>query len=484
MISVTCPSCGAAYPAIAEVPGSELRCPCGQTITVPGDASLPALLIHLRDEDAAVRQSAITVLARTFPASALESLRSLADTDGSPEIRSLSRRIIEHLEKVLLPQDPRSDLADAGEEEISKALGSSEPARRIEALTIIGKRGTRDFLPRVLDLAATEEHPHVQATIAKTIGFLGTADELEAVERFLGSQDQRVRANAVEALSLLNLASPPLSLVQALGDPDNRVRANAAKGLSRWNQEVTLATLQKMMSSPVASVRDSAVHVLSTLALPTCLPLLGTALMDEAESVRAKARMGLQALASREMEEAQALLDSHPEPEDSWEKELSVFAPSISLAIYSEGTKARAPVAPTKIVSCPSCGIELDLPETVEKMDCLVCGTSLFPEGDPGDLLTQRLIQDEAAIQEQLRTTRAEESAHADGPVKELFQIRIQVLENTLAMLQQKRLAAQHSIEPGRGFEGKAVPEDAVIEALEALKTWWLTSRSGSREPR
>jgi len=187
MISVTCPSCGADHPEVAESPGAQFNCPCGQAITVPGDASLPALLGQLRDENPEVRQSAITVLARTFPASAAEPLRQLADTDVSPEIRSLSRRIIEHLERehsslaLQAVPAPRPDLMDAREEEVSRALSSSEPVRRIEALTVIGKRGNRDLLPRVLAPGATEEHPHVQATIAKTIGFLGTADNLEDV---------------------------------------------------------------------------------------------------------------------------------------------------------------------------------------------------------------------------------------------------------------------------------------------------------------
>ncbi len=139
-----------------------------------------------------------------------------------------------------------------------------------------------------------EGHEWVHATYAKYLGnFPGQPGVYQRIARYLGSPDNRVRANCLEGLELLGDAQAVTAVRPLLEDSDNRVRANAAKFLVRFDLESVKKALDQMLSSSEEWMRDSATYILARVDFPGIVPFLERALADPNPSIAARAARAL-----------------------------------------------------------------------------------------------------------------------------------------------------------------------------------------------
>jgi HEAT repeat protein len=116
------------------------------------------------------------------------------------------------------------------------------------------------------------------------------------VERQLGSADNRVRANAIEALWNIDTLAARNILDKAARDGHHRVAANAVLGLYLLRSPGAAERLTEMASSESASFRASAAWAMGQTGDDAFQPLLRTLLSDEAENVRGAAQRALERL--------------------------------------------------------------------------------------------------------------------------------------------------------------------------------------------
>ncbi len=113
---------------------------------------------------------------------------------------------------------------------------SAQPAVRVEAANMLGKVGTQQSIPALLD-ALDDPEENVRWFAVESLSKLSVAEagpNISAVLR--GDESARVRSIAATALGELGQPAGALALKEALSDPSERVRQDAAAAL------LTLAT--------------------------------------------------------------------------------------------------------------------------------------------------------------------------------------------------------------------------------------------------
>jgi len=87
------------------------------------------------------------------------------------------------------------------------------------------------------------------------------------------------------------------------------------------------------------------------------------------------------------------------------------------------------------------------------------------------DPSTEIIDQDIAAVERQISSVESEQSAYGAGAIQSIFQVRVEILKTTLAMLEQKRVSALRRIDLNYTLEGERhTPDEAVLASLAADK--------------
>lgn len=125
------------------------------------------------------------------------------------------------------------------------------------------RRATIDYLR---NLAATEQDPHLLATILSTLAQTRTPELVSLFRGFLEHGDDRVRANAMEALLPLKYAEKPADIRAIAQDPTPRVAANALLGMWQGGAAQTLDLLLEMVTSTNSGTRTAGAYSCAVMA--------------------------------------------------------------------------------------------------------------------------------------------------------------------------------------------------------------------------
>lgn len=181
------------------------------------------------------------------------------------------------------------------------SLDHPDPTRRMAALRSAAALGNPAIVPHLVAMLQNEVNPQVIATCLKTLGRLGNYPEVSGVLKpYLGSEDERIRANCVEAYEFLGDPGCVRDLAPLLKDRDNRVKANTVKALWNFGQHDVMTHLVEMLESGDEWSRDSAIHALGYIRSQKSRILLRKALSDPSETIRSAASQALVRLEAEE----------------------------------------------------------------------------------------------------------------------------------------------------------------------------------------
>lgn len=281
-------------------------------MTSPADDILRAL----DSPDEENRRRALFLAAERRDERALPKLQQMAAEDPSLEVRYYARKALLYFQQVV-------GVARAGGgsavDELEGDLTNPDPRVRNEAVQSLARLGGDAARARAVSLVEGEADPFVRATLAVSLGVLGTPGELPALDALLQDSDPRVRANAIEGLMHIGGSEVPARVVPYLKDADNRVKVNAYTALGKFKKMDLLKALGEMLTSDKAWRRDAAAYALVKMEIPESVPLLEYALGDDYVGIRLKARNGLVLLARREVAQAIQVLGrlagERPHPE-------------------------------------------------------------------------------------------------------------------------------------------------------------------------
>jgi len=136
-------------------------------------------------------------------------------------------------------------------------------------------------------LTAWSEDSRLLSFIIRIVGELGLSDYVSMILPHLKSEDDRVRANAVEAIGLLRKGREFLE--PALKDHNNRVRANAIVALKDLPKFAVMEAVYQMVADSDPLYRRSALYAIRHLKNEMALSALEQLLYDADDTVRAQA---------------------------------------------------------------------------------------------------------------------------------------------------------------------------------------------------
>lgn len=308
----------------------------------------------LASPDEETRKRAIFLAAQALDFRAVPALRTIAENDPSIELKYFAKKALFFLQQNYLrqqqgqppmegaPAPPGGDPAEASDttaslQRVRAGLEDPDPQARNRLVQALARHGAAEALDLVLERVDKETDPFVRATMAVTVGILGTRREVPVLERFLKDEDPRVRANAIEGLMHVGAPEAARLIAPHLKDLDNRVKVNAYTALGKFERVDLLRALAEMIGSEQVWLRDSATYALVKLELPESVPLLDHALKDEYKGIRLKARNGLVLLAKRGVSTARAVLERYGGERDAPESYLTLEFLDLARAAAAQG---------------------------------------------------------------------------------------------------------------------------------------------------
>jgi HEAT repeat protein len=162
-----------------------------------------------------------------------------------------------------------------------------------QALAILGELAPPPRLFATLRSAMAHADPYVRSTCALALG--RRVDSLPWIRRLAEDNDERVRANTVEALWGRKGAEIESVLLTALNDAHHRVAANAAFGLYLTDPERYLPTVGMFVNHALPGFRCAAAWIIGKIGNPEHMSMLKPLLLDKNDKVR---RAGFKSLAT------------------------------------------------------------------------------------------------------------------------------------------------------------------------------------------
>ncbi len=171
-------------------------------------------------------------------------------------------------------------------------LGESNEWIFLNVVDALAKIGNHKATNPLVAFYLRERNERKRAAIISALGQLGDLTAVATLTRALRDQDDRVKANAIEAFSKLGL---PSDKVFALIQPffkysSNRVRGNAlvaAYKIGKLTEVIT--SLRSMLDDPSKWVRATLAYILSVIDCEEALDYLITLLKDDEPDVRKNA---------------------------------------------------------------------------------------------------------------------------------------------------------------------------------------------------
>ncbi len=263
------------------------------------------ILQGLISPDEENRRRAIFLAAQALEFRAIPALTRLAGEDPVIELRYLAKKALLFLQQNVQRRQKAAGEAASPEtggirpEVLRAELENPDPAVRNRVVQALARLGGPLALQLVAERVERETDPFVRASLAISLGVLGSRAQIPLLERLLSDENPRVRANAIEGLMHMGAPEAARLIAPHLKDTDNRVKVNAYTALGKFQKVDLLRALAEMMAADKVWLRDSATYALVKLELPESVPLLEHALADSWKGIRLKARNGLVLLAKK-----------------------------------------------------------------------------------------------------------------------------------------------------------------------------------------
>jgi HEAT repeat protein len=263
------------FPAVREViaalsvaESSEARMRGAMLLGQFTEESEPRLLdVFLQDGDAEVRKTALKAAPKQGIDVAVPRLGA-AFLDSALSVRVKAVQTIAEFHKPLLVDDMLA-LLGAGDEEVDhaviKSLGimgarqaenslldyleKSRPSGRIEyaLLETLGKITAASASRLICDRYLCSDIPDIRRLAVETLGSLGDASSLKAVESALHDRHWSVRVAALQVMGRLGGIWEIPFLLNAIEDPDNLVRKHAILALGSLRSHLAIPALVQQL---------------------------------------------------------------------------------------------------------------------------------------------------------------------------------------------------------------------------------------------
>ncbi len=273
----------------------------------------PGLLELLRrmatDERVWMRASAVFAFSRIRSPQSLVILAQIASTDPEEQIRQKALAIINAEkedgnpaaaviidklaktspeEKQQVKQQIEEELAPVKQDEILELLRHADPCKRYLALSEI----TEDFercQEAFVEAFQQEADPFLLSMMLTTIKEKKPQKAINRCIQLLKHEDDRVRANAVEAAAAVEVVSSADYIYPLLTDKNSRVAANAVIALGSIGRVDIFNEVQKLLAKGREAFRQSALYVVSLQREQRYVGLIEQLLQDVSPKVRDKA---------------------------------------------------------------------------------------------------------------------------------------------------------------------------------------------------
>ena len=195
------------------------------------------------------------------------------------------------------------------------ALQNANEDTRWKAAKTLGEIGGATAIP-ALEVTLQDENKYVRRAAAKALGQIGE-DAISALQSALKNMDEEVRWEAAKALGEIGNERAVPALQDALQDENKYVRRAAAKALGQIGEDA-ISALQSALKNMDEEVRWEAAKALGEIGNERAVPALQDALQDENKYVRRAAAKALGQIGEDAISALQSALKNMDE-EVRWE---------------------------------------------------------------------------------------------------------------------------------------------------------------------
>ncbi len=151
---------------------------------------------------------------------------------------------------------------------LADKLAVPDKPTKLRALSLVNQLNQGLLLQDILLRLTQDRDPYVVSAAVKALGSAEPDRAAPVIESALEHEDERVRANAIEALAQLNSSRHIDQLAEMTGEQeDNRARANAIQALMQMRTADALSALSRMLADPRPQHRASALWLVETMGV-------------------------------------------------------------------------------------------------------------------------------------------------------------------------------------------------------------------------
>ncbi len=244
-------------------------------------------------------------------------VRNVAENDESVDVRFFARKALEVIRRAL-PKELREKRPKKIDLRKANVLLKGTGEQKSSLIGYAVKFRLLETVPVLIHHLKTEADVTIIAEIVKAVGFLGGEETLRSLIPFLGHEDGRVRANAIEGIAATGSTKGFPFILRKIGDSDNRVRGNVLKVMKTVPRLNILRLLKDMLGSPYFSMQASAAFVMKSFPDEDNASLLEPLGGSSDPAVRRNARLALRSMADTGIAKAREILSrySREEPEE------------------------------------------------------------------------------------------------------------------------------------------------------------------------
>ncbi|GAB4275004.1 MAG: hypothetical protein Kow0029_15780 [Candidatus Rifleibacteriota bacterium] len=233
--------------------------------------------IAASDTDASIREKALI---------ALEAEKADGNPAAAVILQKLSQQAQAGNKKV--GEDIESQILSERESDLASLLKNEDACKRYLAISQIEDdfdKYAEDFIHAF----QKETDPFLLSMMLSIIKIKKTPAAINRCIQLLKHEDDRVRANAVEAAASVEIASSADYIYPLLQDTNSRVAANAVMALGSIGRVDILQEVKKLLNKGREAFKQSALYVISFQRDQSYVPLLEKLLEDPNPRVRDKA---------------------------------------------------------------------------------------------------------------------------------------------------------------------------------------------------
>ena len=151
---------------------------------------------------------------------------------------------------------------------LADQLTLTDKATRLRALSIVSELNQGVLVQDKLLRLTSEKDPYVVSAAVRALGSAEPDVAAPVIESALNHEDERVRANAVEAMGRLDAARNTERIVEMThNDQSSRARANAIQALLQTHTTDALHALSDMLNDPRPRHRVSALWLVESMGI-------------------------------------------------------------------------------------------------------------------------------------------------------------------------------------------------------------------------